>query len=143
MTILAGQKVTADEYNADVPGRFDDTLAADEVITTTATDVTGVSIAFTTAIANTKVQALATCDIGSTGSGDIGFVTCVLDGVAQSGNAKLQGAIRATVAQSWTITVATAGAHTIKLQRQKAGTANTVTLFGTHTKLTISGNGIT
>lgn len=141
MPILAGQKVTADEYNADVTGIVDDTLAADETITTSLTDVTGVSIAFTTDVANTKVLLIATCDIGSTGNSDIGAVTCVIDGVTLGGNAKWQVSGRGTISQTWISTVAAAGPHTAKLQKQKFGTSNTVTLFGTHTKLTVLGNG--
>lgn len=142
MTILAGQKITADEYNADVTDYVDDTLAADETITTSETDVTGVTQTITTPVANTEVKITAVCDIGSTGAADIGFVICHIDGVAQSGNCKWQVAGRGTVSQTWVATIATAGSHTIKLRKQKAGSSNTVTLFGTHTKMTIEGNGI-
>jgi len=38
--------------------------------------------------------------------------------------------------------LATAGSHTIKLQRQKINNANTVVLYGSHSKMTIEGNGI-
>lgn len=142
MTILAGQKVTADNYNADVPDTIEDILAADETITTSLTDVTGVMQTITTPVANTEVLIIATCDMGSTGGTDFGVVTCVVDGVTLTGNAKLNGAIRTGTSQAWTYTIAAAGSHTIKLQKQKVNNANTVTLYGSHTKMTIQGNGI-
>lgn len=142
MSILAGQKVTADEYNADVTDYIQVILAADETITTTLTDVTGVSSTFTTPVANTEVKVTAVCDIGSTGGTDFGVVTCVVDGVTQTGNVKLNGAIRGTFHGHWVVTLAAAGSHTIKLQRQKFTNADTVTLYGSHTKMTVEGNGI-
>lgn len=142
MTILAGEKVTADTYNADVTDYVDDTLAADETITTSLTDVTGVTQAITTPITNTEVKISVQCDIGITGSTDFAVVTCVIDGVTQVGNVKLNGAIRGTMAGHWVATIATAGAHTIKLQKQKVNNSNVATLYGTHTKMLIEGNGI-
>lgn len=142
MTMLAGQKATADNYNADVVDWIEDILAADETITTSLTDVTGVTQTFSTPVANTEVKITATCDMGSTGGTDFGIITCVVDGVTQTGNCKLNGAIRAGFAQQWVVTIAAAGSHTIKLQKQKVNNSNTVTLYGSHTKMVIEGNGI-
>lgn len=142
MTILAGQKVTADEYNADVTDYIGDTLAADETITTSLTDVTGVTQSVTTPVANTEVVIHAQCDIGITGGTDFAVITCVIDGVTQVGNIKLNGAIRGTMAGHWVAVIATAGAHTIKLQKQKVNNSNVATLYGSHTKMLIEGNGI-
>ena len=142
MTILAGQKVTADEYNADVTDYVDDSLSADETITTSLTDVTGVTQSVTTPVANTEVKISVQCDIGINGTTDFAVITCVIDGVTQTGNVKLNGAIRGTMGGHWLATIATAGAHTIKLQKQKVNNSNTATLYGTHTKMLIEGNGI-
>lgn len=142
MTILAGQPVTADEYNADVTDYVDDILASDETITTTLTDVGGVTQSITTPVANTEVKITVQCDIGITGTTDFAVITCVIDGVTQTGNVKLNGAIRGTMAGYWLATIATAGAHTIKLQRQKINNSNVATLYGSHTKMLIEGNGI-
>ena len=56
MTILAGQPVTADEYNADVTDYVDDILASDETITTTLTDVGGVTQSITTPSCRSRVR---------------------------------------------------------------------------------------
>jgi len=142
MGILAGQKVTADEYNADVTDYLHVILAADETVTTTLTDVTGVTSTFTTPVANTEVKVTAMCDVGISGTTDFAVITCVVDGVTQTGNAKLLGNVRTTIYGEWVVTLATAGSHTIKLQRQKINNANTVVLYGSHSKMTIEGNGI-
>lgn len=142
MTILAGQKVTADEYNADVTDYIEDILAADETITTSVTDVTGVTQTFTTPVANTEVKVTAVCDININGTTDTALITCVVDGVTQTGEVHAAGAIRVTVFGVWVVTLASAGSHTIKLQKQKQNNSNTVTLFGSHTKMVIEGNGI-
>ena len=142
MGILAGQKVTADEYNADVTDYIQLILAADENLTTSLTDVTGVTSTFTTPVANTEVKVTAVCDISVSGTTDFAVITCVVDGVTQTGSAKVLGNIRVTVHGQWVVTLAAAGSHTIKLQKQKINNANTVTLFGSHSKMTIEGNGI-
>ncbi len=142
MSVLAGQKVTADELNAGIDDPVETRLAADEVFTTSLTDVTGVTQNITTVVANTELVITAVCDIGISGSTDFAVVTCVVGGVTQTGNAKLNGQVRGTFTQKWVVNVASASTVTVKLQKQKVSNSNVATLYGTHTKMIIQGNGI-
>ncbi len=142
MTVLAGQKATADEVNAGINDPVEVRLASDETVTTTLTDVTGVTTNVTTVVANTELVITAICDIGINGGTDFAVITCVVGGVTQTGNAKLNGAVRGTFGQRWVVNVASASTVTVKLQKQKVNNSNTATLYGTHTKLIVEGNGI-
>jgi hypothetical protein len=120
--------------------------SGDETVTTTATDVNGITAAsFSTHQANTPVKFTAVFDVGVTGGSDTFIGTLVVDGTPiTTGEAHFEGAgsERATITQVWVVTLTGSGSHTAKLQRAKSGTSDTVTLFGTHTKLVIEGSGV-
>jgi hypothetical protein len=104
-------------------------------------DLPGTTMTITTVEANTQVLLSAVFDVENTG-GDTFLGTCVVDGVSQPSEAHQKGINRITVAQSWLVTLASVGAHTVKLQTSKAGGTSTVTVFGVHSNLTASGQGI-
>lgn len=116
--------------------------SADQTVTTTQTDVTSATITFTTPVANTKIRWMSVFRVTSSGSADVFAGMVVLDGVAQSRQAVWSGTGSTTVSQTDVVTIATAGAHTIKLAIIKFGTANTVTMIAAPTGLAIGGQGI-
>lgn len=120
--------------------------SGDETVTTSVTDVNGATLSVTTPQASTQVLVTSVWDVGTTGGSDTFLGTLYVDNVLVTvGEAHFEGAgsERSTISQSWLINVGTAGAHTFKLRRQKSGSTDTVTLFGTHTKIICQGNGIT
>ncbi len=143
MTFLAGQKVTATLLNNHVLRTLEARSSADETVTTTVTDVNGATLTITTPVANTVVRVGATWDIAATGTTDIFVGSLYVDGVKlDEGEGIGQISLRATIYQAWNVTLATAGSHTLKLRRQKTSNSNTLTLSGKHTKIQISGLGI-
>lgn len=143
MTFLAGQKVTATILNNHVIKTLEARSSADETVTTTETDVNGATLTFTTPVANTIVTIDSYWDVTSTVAGDLLIGTLYVDGTKSTQGEAHGGFVnRGTVAQGWTATLAAAGSHTLKLRRQKANNSGTVTLFGTHTKIQVSGLGI-
>jgi hypothetical protein len=103
-------------------------------MTTTAADLTGTSLTFTTTYPNTKVTIWACYDIdmGGAASGIIFIGTCLVDGAGQAGEAH-QTVVRSTCFQEWITTLSASGSHTIKLQgKSTGGTAGSTQ--GTHTK---------
>jgi len=86
-------------------------------------DLTGTSVTFTTQYANTKMLIIGIFDCAFTNGVDIGVTgaylvgAAVVDGVNlhASGEAHYNGQ-RATVSQTWNVTLPLAGSHTVKLQ---------------------------
>jgi hypothetical protein len=120
--------------------------SGDETVTTSVADVNGATLTFTTAVAGTVVKVTSYWDISSTGSTDVFIGTLYVDGsVYAFGEAHLEGgdtSARTTLAQGWTVTLASAGSHTLKLRRTKTSNSDTVTLYGIHTKIQVEGLGI-
>lgn len=101
-----------------------------------AADIPGVSVGFTTYGANRDVEIVGTIDGDSTGVTDIGIVTCVVDGVTTLAGELHWGPVgRASYAKTWKTTIATAGAHTVKLQGKKSGSTNNFNTYQTHTNI--------
>lgn len=144
MVLVPGQKLTAAALN-NITWQVKSGImtGGDITITTSSVDVPGCSITFTAPVANTLVKVTAVADFVTTNTGDLNYVTCVVDGVTQNNNAKLQGAnLRASVVQIWTPTVS-AGSHTIKLQVQKIGTTGVQQLGAGHSRIVVEGLGLT
>jgi hypothetical protein len=111
------------------------------VLTTVFADLTGVTWTFTTLHANAVCQATGWIDntvAVAIGGGGVTIGELVVDGVNQTGEILGDAASvnRSTVGQSWTVTLAAAGAHTIKLQGRKSINAGTVTANSAHTSVT-------
>lgn len=145
MAFAAGQKLTATDLNNHTWRTLEALASGDQTVTTTLTDVAGATLTFITPVANTVVNVQSYWDVGTTGGSDTFLGTLYVDNVLEpTGEAHMEGAgsERNTVTQGWDVTLATAGFHVLKLRRQKAGATDTVTLFGTHTKIIVSGLGI-
>jgi hypothetical protein len=144
MAFQAGDPLTAAQINNITTKYLEARSSADEVPDTTLTDVNGATVTFTTALANTVVRVESFWDLNiATGATYIG--TLYVDGVVEATgecHANVSATARMSLAQGWTVTLASAGSHTLKLRRVM--TANvTANLFGTHTKIQISGPGLT
>lgn len=146
MTFLAGQKVTATLLNNHVLRTVEARSSGDETVTTSVTDVNGATVTINTPVDNTVVKVDSIWDLATSGGTDTFLGTLYVDGVLQAnvGEAHFEGAgaERYTVAQSWNITIATAGSHTLKLRRQKTSNSDVLTLYSIHTKIQVSGLGI-
>lgn len=119
--------------------------SGDQTVTTTLTDVNGATITFNLYQANTTVKFTGIFDVAVTGGSDTFVGTLVIDGTPiTTGECHVEGAgsERLTVSQTWVVNLTSNGSHTAKLQEKKLGTADTVTLFGTHSKLIVEGNGV-
>lgn len=142
MAFASGQRVTAAMLNQITRNDLEVNVTADDVVTTTETDLSGATLSVTTIQPNTKIFIAATLDCEATGSSDFSFVRCYVDGAVQPDNLKWQATGRFTLAKVWIVTVGTAKTLTVKLTRQKIGTANTCTIYSGHSNLVVSGNGI-
>lgn len=136
-TPVAGARVKA----ANVPAPYVVAAACSSNLATasaTPADVVGASVTITTAQTNTSVTVIGVFDMTTTSTGGNGIGTCVVDGSTQSGEAIHALATlndRDTVMQVWSVTLSTAGSHTIKLQGSATSTG-TVTISSTHTTIT-------
>lgn len=136
---LAGETIAA----SDIPviTSYNVIQSAALTLTTTFTDVTGVTQTFSTSRANATAVVFATCDFFITvaiGAGGLTGGQVVVDGVAQAGQADLNANIanRGTAGVVWTGTLASSGSHTIKLQARKTINAGTAAIE-TQTKMVI------
>lgn len=142
MALTAGSKATADNLNSVATDYIAQSVSGDQTVTTTETDLAGTSVSVTTPVANTEVKVTAIIDINATGATDLSFVICHIAGAAQTGNCKWQVTGRGMITQQWVATIAAAGTHTIKLRCQKILNIDAVTIYGTHSKIIVEGNGI-
>ena len=134
----AGNRITADLLAALANNSLQFIGAAQTTatigMTTTAQDLTGTSLTFTTTYPSTKMTIWACYDIDmqSAGASVIFVGTCLVDGTGQAGEAH-QTVVRSTCFQEWITTLASSGSHTVKLQgKVTAGTTGQTQ--GTHTK---------
>lgn len=126
-------KWTARRPERTITARSSSTLG----LTTSYADVPGTSVAITTATDNVEFVMVIAVDFEVTAAG---AVVCegigVLDGtVIESGQAAnlAEQATRATVGQTYRGVIATAGAHTLKLQAKKTGASGTANANSGHT----------
>jgi len=113
-------------------------------VTETVTDLPGASVSVTTVELGTQVEVTAVFDVESSGTNDIFLGTLVVDGAAaEAPEAHYRATGRATITQSWLVSLGSIGAHTLKLQVAKVSNANTILCYGTHTHVTVRGQGVT
>lgn len=126
------------------PGAFPDVFAAacsgSVALTTTEADITGATVTFSTVKANAKYMVIASFYMSAVvGNSAVASGKLNVDGANQSGSANFTGVStneRASVAQSWSGTLASPGSHTLKLRGVlSAGTG--VTVNSTHTTITV------
>lgn len=115
--------------------------SSNAVLTTTATDLPGATVSFTTVEPNTQIKITGVFDMDQGGGTDIGIGSCVVDGVTQSGASNFFGG-RSCNSQTWVANIVSAGAHTAKLQVSKAGATGLMTCYSLHSGITIEGQGI-
>lgn len=114
--------------------------------TTTTTDIPGATVTITTQVANTKVFVAASLDCQVQNMSDAIIALLNVDGVDQGSPQVLFGGsvaaaafIRGSQAQSWVITLASAGSHTLKLRGARGSTGGTPTIFQNFTTITVMG----
>lgn len=142
MAFASGQRVTAAMLNRITRNDLEAVVTSDQNATTSDVDLGGATMSVTTIQANTVLQITASLDCGSTGISDLPFVKLVVGGSTQADNFKLQMAGRGALSKTWLVTVAAASTFTVKLVLVKIGTSNVATVYGTHSTLVVSGNGI-
>jgi hypothetical protein len=137
-TPAAGARIKA----ANTPAPYVVSAACSSNLSTsssTAADLVGATVTFTTAQANATAMVIGVFDVTTSSTGGNGVGTCVVDSSTQSGQAIHALATsndRDTVSQTWNITLSSAGSHTIKLQG--AATSTGTALFGnTHSTITV------
>lgn len=146
LSVTGNATVTGSLSSASALKYLEARSSGDETVTTSVVDVNGATLTFTTPAANTVVKVTSYWDVATSGGTDTFIGTLYVDGVVNTqGEAHVEGAGttgRNTESQGWTVTLAAAGSHTLKLRRTKVGSSDTLTLFGTHTKIQVEGLGI-
>lgn len=118
-----------------------DQASADQTLTTTATDVTGCSVTFTTRVPNAVAHITGTFYfVGTT----VGYGACLgycnVDGTLKTEAAVMISGTNGeggTFAQTWEHTFASAGSHTVKLQVGKSAAGGAAQSLATHTCFTM------
>lgn len=110
--------------------------------TTTEADLTGATVTFTTTHANAVCQVIGIFDMQviTAGSG-VGLGMLTVDGTDQSGQAifaMTTSGTRATLAQTWQPTLASAGSHTLKLRGNLSAAAGSLTFNSSHTRIAVT-----
>lgn len=108
------------------------------ISTATAVDIPGASITFNTAAANARGLVIGTFDANVTATGNSFLGQVSVDGVDQASPVaifRLSALPRATISQSWSVTFAAAGAHTVKLRGKLDAAAGTCTVQPTGTSI--------
>jgi Na+/proline symporter len=142
MSIAAGQKIKASHIPAITMYNLTQSPATGD-LTTTFTDIGGLTQTFTTNYADAKVLLVASLDFFvSVASGSVGALIgaqVVVDGVAQAGQADLDNnqIIRGTTGVTWTGTLAATGSHTIKMQARNTNAGGTAEVQ-TQSKMTLT-----
>jgi hypothetical protein len=111
-------------------------------ITTAFVDVPGVTVTFTTLNPNAIAMVTAVFDHQCTvvAAGALGLGQLVVDGASPAKQLIGSAAVvnRENISQTWTVTLAAAGSHTIKMQARKTNGATTVILNAVHTGIDIT-----
>lgn len=143
----AGDRVTASKLSTT---RVMAVCSAALLVTTTATDLTDLTSTFTTTRANVDVHVLGVLDAITIGADPVTGTLVgelVVDGSAQAAqilwnagtDATPNDGNRATVSQSWLVTLASAGSHTIKMRASRvAGTAGDLNVNATHSTMSLT-----
>lgn len=141
----AGERITAGRLS--ITRQWLTASAGIASVTTTATDIPGITHTFTTTRDNVDVEARAVVDAEAIGADPLTGALVVelnVDGVAEgeqlvwnagTNNTTADG-MREATPQQWLVTLTTAGSHTIKLTaRRSGGTADDLAVRTTHTNL--------
>jgi hypothetical protein len=142
MAFASGQTVTAAMLNRITRNSLEALVTANDTVTTSEVDLSGATLSITTTQANTILTIFASLDTESTGNTDIGIVKLVVNGTGQADELNFRGANRGRQTKVWLVTVAAASTFTVKLTRRKVNNADAVTIYSTHSTLTVEGNGI-
>lgn len=143
MAFTSGQRVTAAALNRIIRNDLVANVTSDDTLTTSEVDLSGATLSVTTTEVNTKLKITASLDSESSGASDFAVIRVYIAGVlASSTNFIWQASGRFALSKTWVLTVATTGTKTVKLTRQKIGTANTVKVYSGHSTFVVSGNGI-
>jgi hypothetical protein len=142
MAFASGQTVTAAMLNRITPAALQSVMSADDTITAVEADLSGLSKSVTTTQANTVLEIVASLDVQVSGSSDFLAVRCYVNGALQTKELNRNTAGRWPCAATWVVPVAAASTFSVKLTGRKLVSGNTTTIFGTHSTMKISGNGI-
>lgn len=142
MSFNAGDILYASDLNGLVPQILEGVCNVATTITTSLADVTGATVTFTTVNDNATALVTWTADHNVTvaGAGVVAITQMNYDGTdvnTRQGLFSLDDVHRACIAQSDTVTLATAGSHTIKMRCQKTGAGGTDQLQTNHTQFSI------
>ncbi|MEO3923017.1 hypothetical protein ABGB07_03925 [Micromonosporaceae bacterium B7E4] len=120
--ILAGEIVPAGRLGRMQPVTYEAAASSSLDITdsTTISDITGASVTLTTAAANAIaiVDGTFDCNVITTNASTLMLGRLNVDGSDQTAQATyaMDTALRGTVTQTWRVTLASAGSHTLKLR---------------------------
>lgn len=143
----AGERITASKLSTT---RRDVAAGSALLITTTPTDVPDLTLTFTTTRANVDVHVIAFLDVATVGADPVTGTLVgelMVDGNAESAqilwnagtDATPHDGGRSTVGQSWNVTLASAGSHTLKIRASRvAGTAGDLTTNAIHSTMTLT-----
>lgn len=142
MTILAGQKITADQLDRMQPTSYIAACSsALSVTTTTYADIVGCSITLATKGANATyvVTGIFDCSVTTTSATSLMVARLLVDGVVDSGIAvyAMDTQDRACISMVWQGTLAAAGNHTLKLQGALTAAAGAGSFLQSDTKIQI------
>lgn len=143
MSILAFEIVTAGRLNRMQPRVYNAACSSDVALSGSAADITGATVTFSTAAANATALVSWFADTDATNTtAAIGSVYINVDGVDQASPATIheQGTsndARSTPGQQSTVTLTSAGSHTIKLRGQRVSGTGGVAVKQTHTTLRV------
>jgi len=133
---VAGQKIHASDLNIFIAGA----ASSGDVTctTTTLTDLTGATVTFSTTHANVICTVTGIFDVSLNTAAAAATGHLSVDGSDQTTQAILTmttATQRATIAQCWTIALAAAGSHTLKLRGALSASAGSYTFFHPHTTI--------
>lgn len=144
MPILAGQRITAGSLNRLQPTTYAAvaTAATGNIVSTTQTDVPGLSVTVVTTTANATYDVVGTFDVlpGATSASIYAFGFLVIDGIADFGVGihGLTNLNRDIATQTWHGTLGAAGSHTLKLTAALSGALGTgVTVRAQNSKIAV------
>lgn len=144
MALLAGQIATAEDLQLLQPQRYDAACTADTNPTTTILDITGATYTFTTRRDNARAHVVWMVDFDPNNTTAAIYVVFInVDGVDVTNpqavfvnNTSVDNRA-AGLPQQVTVTLPTAGSHTIKLRGQRASGSGSVDINATHTTMSI------
>lgn len=142
MSFSAGNKLTAAQLNSLVPVLYEGVCNVATTVTTTLADVTGATVTFSTNHDNAIALVTWTADHNITvaGAGVVAIAQMNYDGTdvnTRQALMSMDDVHRLTISQTDTITLATAGSHTIKMRCQKTGAGGTDQLQTNHTQFSV------